>query len=63
MENTITEIMNEMADYLSAEQQKKLQQVLLSKLMENKAKTAPATNEDYKKLFLNSKKIEGYSAL
>ena len=61
MENTITEIMNEMADYLSAEQQKKLQQVLLSKLMENKTKTAPATNEDYKKLFLNSKKIEGCS--
>jgi len=61
MENTITEIMNEMADYLSAEQQKKLQQVLLSKLMESKTKNAPATNEDYKKLFLNSKKIEGCS--
>ena len=56
MENTINEIMNEMADYLSAEQQKKLQQVLLSKLLESKCKVAPATNEDYKKLFLNSKK-------
>lgn len=61
MENTITEIMNEMAEYLSAEQQKKLQQVLIAKLAENRTKTAPATNEDYKKLFLNSKKIEGCS--
>lgn len=61
MENTITEIMNEMADYLSAEQQKKLQQVLIAKLSENRQKSAPATNEDYKQLFLNSKKIEGCS--
>lgn len=61
MENTITEIMNEMAEYLSAEQQKKLQQVLLSKLSENKSKASPATNDDYKLLFLNAKKIEGCS--
>lgn len=61
MENTITEIMNEMAEYLSAEQQKKLQQVLLSRLSENKSKASPATNDDYKLLFLNAKKIEGCS--
>jgi len=61
MENTIKEIMNEMADFLTAEQQKKLQQVLLAKLSENKPKTVPATNNDYKQLFLNAKKIEGCS--
>ena len=61
MENTIAEIMNEMADYLSAEQQKKLQQVLLAKLSENKPKAVPAANNDYKQLFLNAKKIEGCS--
>lgn len=61
MENTIAEIMNEMAEYLSAEQQKKLQQVLLSRLSENKPKASPATNDDYKQLFLNAKKIEGCS--
>ena len=61
MENTIAEIMNEMAEYLSAEQQKKLQQVLISRLSENKPKSSPATNDDYKQLFLNAKKIEGCS--
>lgn len=61
MDNIINEIMNEMADYLNAEQQKKLQQVLLAKLAENKPKTNPATNYDYKQLFLNAKKIEGCS--
>lgn len=61
MDNIITEIMNEMADFLNAEQQKKLQQVLLAKLAENKPRTNPATNYDYKQLFLNAKKIEGCS--
>lgn len=61
MESKIKEILNEMAEYLSAEQQKKLQQVLIVKLSENRPKTVPATNEDYKKLFLNAKKIEGCS--
>ena len=61
MESKIKEILNEMAEYLSAEQQKKLQQVLIVKLSENRQKAVPATNEDYKKLFLNAKKIEGCS--
>lgn len=61
MDNAIKEIMNEMAEYLSAEQQKKLQQVLLAKLAENRSHQKPATNEDYKQMFLNAKKIEGCS--
>lgn len=61
MDNAIKEIMNEMAEYLSAEQQKKLQQVLLAKLSENRSHQKPATNEDYKQMFLNAKKIEGCS--
>ncbi len=61
MESKINEILNEMAEYLSAEQQKKLQQVLIAKLAENRQKTDPATNEDYKTLYLNAKKIEGCS--
>lgn len=44
MEQTISEILNEMADYLSVEQQKKLQQVLIAKLSDNKPRTDPATN-------------------
>lgn len=61
MERKINEILNEMAEYLSAEQQKKLQQVLIAKLAENRQKGEPATNEDYQRLFLNAKKIEGCS--
>lgn len=61
MESKIIEIMNEMAEYLSAEQQKKLRQVLIAKLAENRQRSAPATNQDYKQLFLNAKKIEGCS--
>ena len=50
MDNAIKEIMNEMAEYLSAEQQRKLQQVLLAKLSENRSYQKPATNEDYKQI-------------
>lgn len=39
MENKIGEILNEMAEYLTIAQQKKLQQVLLSKLCENRQRT------------------------
>lgn len=61
MENKISEILNEMAEFLSVEQQKKLQQVLLSKLCENRQISEPITNVDYQKLFLDAKKIEGCS--
>jgi len=61
MENVISEILNEMAECLTAEQQKKLQQVLISKLSENRKKVIPAANSDYKQLFLDAKKIEGCS--
>lgn len=61
MERIISEILDEMSELLSAEQQKKLQQILISKLSDNKPKVAPATNGDYKKLFLDAKKIEGCS--
>lgn len=61
MENKISEILNEMADYLSVEQQKRLQQVLLSKLCENRQISKAVSNADYQKLFLDAKKIEGCS--
>lgn len=61
MENVIFEILNEMSDCLTVEQQKKLQQVLLAKLSQNRKKVIPAANSDYKQLFLDAKKIEGCS--
>ena len=61
MENKISEILNEMEDCLTIEQQKKLQQVLIAKLCENRQRTEPIKNSDYQKLFLDAKKIEGCS--
>ena len=62
MQTVINEILNEMEDFLSIEQQKRLQQVLLKKLAENRNVQKPATNSQYKDLFLNAKTIEGCSA-
>lgn len=61
MENIISEIINEMADSLSIEQQKKLQQVLVKKLALNKPQPETVTNEQYRRMFLDAKKIEGCS--
>ena len=61
MESKISEILNEMEDCLTIEQQKKLQQVLIAKLCENRQRTEPIKNFDYQKLFLDAKKIEGCS--
>lgn len=61
MQTVIYEILDEMADYLDIEQQKKLQQVLIAKLSENKIKDDNVSNEQYQKLFLEAKKIEGCS--
>lgn len=61
MEKQINEILIEMSDCLSIEQQQKLQKVLIEKLVENQGKTYTATNEDYQESFLAAKKIEGCS--
>lgn len=61
MERVIYEIMDEMSEILSIEQRKKLQQVLVSKLCDNRPKTDLVTNGYYEKLFLDAKKIEGCS--
>jgi integrase/recombinase XerD len=61
METKIKEILNEMADYLDVDNQKRLQQVLIKKLCDNQQKPQVATNEEYLELFLSSKKIEGCS--
>lgn len=50
-----------MTNYLNAEQLKRLQQVLLSNLMDNTPKYESVSNDDYLKMFLDAKKIEGCS--
>ena len=61
MEEKIVNILNEMADFLNVSQLKKLQEVILKHLAENKAEKTDISNEEYLKLFLDAKRIEGCS--
>lgn len=61
MENIIFEILDEMAEHLNVEQQKKLQQVLTKKLSGNTCVPEKITNSTYLKMFMDAKKVEGCS--
>lgn len=61
MEEKLVKIINEMAEYLNISQMKKLQEVLLKNLCESEAQKESIPNEEYLKLFLDAKKIEGCS--
>lgn len=62
MEETLVNITNEMAHYLSIPQMKKLQEVLLKHLGKGEsAQPGNTTNEEYLTMFLNAKKLEGCS--
>ena len=61
MEEKFVNILNEMAGYLNISQMKKLQEVLLKNFSNDEAPKAEISNEDYLKLFLAAKKIEGCS--
>ena len=61
MEEKIVTILNEMAEYLSVSQMKKLQEVMLKAFAENSPEKTEISNEDYLKMFLDAKKIEGCS--
>lgn len=61
MEERLVSILNEMAEYLNVSQMKKLQEVLLKNLVSEPVNQAETSNEEYLKLFLDAKKIEGCS--
>lgn len=61
MEEKLVNILNAMAEYLSIAQMKKLQEVLLVQLAENEPQKEDISNEEYLRLFLDAKKIEGCS--
>lgn len=61
MEEKLVNILNEMADYLSVAQMKKLQEVLLKQLADNAPQKEDVSNGEYLKMFLNAKRIEGCS--
>lgn len=61
MEEKLVNILNEMAEFLNISQIKKLQEVLLRNLTEQVAPNVEMSNNEYLKLFLEAKKIEGCS--
>lgn len=61
METKIVEVLNEMAEYLSVGQMKKLQEVMLKAFTAEDVEKKDISNEEYLKMFLEAKKIEGCS--
>lgn len=61
MEEKIVKIINEMGEYLSVSQMKKLQEVLLKTFSEKEITKENISNHEYLILFLDAKKIEGCS--
>lgn len=61
MEEKVVKIINEMAEYLNVSQMKKLQEVLLRTFSEKEVTKKDISNQEYLKLFLDAKKIEGCS--
>ena len=61
MEEKLVNILNQMADYLSIQQMKRLQEVLIQNLSDGDAKKETISNRDYLTMFLDAKHIEGCS--
>ncbi len=61
MEDKIVCILNEMSEYLSVAQMKKLQEVMLKAFSSKEQEKTPVPNEEYLKMFLAAKRIEGCS--
>lgn len=61
MEEKIVTILNEMSEFLSVPQMKKLQEVMLRTFTEKEQVRKQADNSEYLKMFLDAKKIEGCS--
>ena len=61
MEEKIVTIINKMADYLNISQMKKLQEVLLQTFSKNTIQKEEISNNEYLRLFLDAKRIEGCS--
>ncbi len=61
MEEKVVSILNEMAEYLSVAQMKKLQEVILRNLGEKSAEKRQISNEEYLSMYIAAKSIEGCS--
>jgi len=61
MEEKIVTILNEMSEFLSVSQMKKLQEVMLRTFAEKEQVRKQVDNSEYLKMFLDAKKVEGCS--
>ncbi len=61
MEEKVVIILNEMSEYLSVSQMKKLQEVMLRVFAEREEEKKQIPNDEYLKMFLDAKAIEGCS--
>lgn len=61
MEEKIVTVLNEMSEYLSIAQMKKLQEVIIKTFAENEAVKTNIANDEFLKMFLAAKRIEGCS--
>ena len=61
MEGKIVLVLNEMSEYLTVEQMKKLQEVIVKTFAENEAPKTEISNDEFLKMFLDAKRIEGCS--
>ena len=61
MDNQIYNIINDMSEILNVAQMKKLQEVLIERLVTQQAKTEESDNNTYLDMFLTAKRIEGCS--
>ena len=61
MEEKLVTILNEMSEFLSVPQMKKLQEVMLRTFAEKEQVRKQVDNSEYLKMFLDAKKVEGCS--
>ncbi|OON87062.1 integrase, partial [Oribacterium sp. C9] len=61
MEEKVVTILNEMSEYLSVPQMKKLQEVMLRVFAEREEEKKEISNSEYLRMFLDAKAIEGCS--
>lgn len=61
MDEKLVSILNEMADYLNIAHMKKLQEVLLKNLSDETPQKEEISNNEYLKMFIDAKRIEGCS--
>lgn len=61
MEEKIVSVLNEMSEYLSIAQMKKLQEVIIKTFAENEVTKIDISNDEFLKMFLAAKRIEGCS--